>query len=103
MVNTLLNDYKYGDFVPFSKVAAFKKPEGFDAVLKKAPLDNELFKIVCKNFSKMFGFYCFGLDVLIDERDGSYNLIDFNAMPGYGKHTWLNESFNNFIKKYHKK
>lgn len=90
----------YGNYRLFSKSKMFKKPADMQERLDAAPCENDLFRVLCEWFGKAFGFYCFGLDVLVDERDGSYNLIDFNAMPGYGKNQGMNDALNTFVQNF---
>ena len=94
----------FGDYRAFSKKNPMPEAsqETIDYI-KKAECPDSLFEFLCQEVSKKYGFYCFGIDVLLNEdvsNGKTYSIIDFNAMPGYGKNKGLKKSLQSLIVKH---
>ena len=53
-----------------------------DESQKPKPVDHQRLERIARDLKKRLGLTLFGVDVIIDKRDGEYAVIDINAFPG---------------------
>merc|ERR1712166_1195501 len=70
-----------------------------DSFLRSVKVDYELFEVIARNVRGWCKFLCFGFDVVIDERDGSYVVIKLNHMGDFGRMKSMHEPMGEYFEK----
>ena len=75
------------------------KHKPMDSFLRSIKVDYELFEILALEMRNFCKFLCFGFDVTVDERDGSYVVIKLQNMGDFGKMKSMNEPMCEYMEK----
>jgi len=73
----LAGNFKFDSQTPFDE-ADFSKTEA-------SYLNKGLVNEILATFSKEMGLSLYGIDILVDERDGTHYIVDLNYLPNYGQ------------------
>jgi hypothetical protein len=88
-----------GNWEVIAETSFGTKYKSNDAFVKSIKVDYGFFETLARDVRGWSKFLCFGLDVIVDERDGKYVVLKLNHMGDYGKMKSMHEPMYEYFGK----